>query len=73
MDYGLIITWSVSLENDEFSCDAIVVFKETNSSETLVDNSPVSSLTHSYHKWTSIKNISLFRFIAKVIKWTMKI
>lgn len=42
MDYGLILTWSVSLRNHEFSCDAIVVYNENNLNETLVDSSTVS-------------------------------
>lgn len=44
MDYGLILTWSVSLRNHEFSCDAIIVYKESNSNETLVDSPTVSMI-----------------------------
>lgn len=41
MDYGLILTWSVNLASNEFSCDAVLVYKESNFNETLMDNSPV--------------------------------
>ncbi|KAJ6632785.1 Leucine-rich repeats and immunoglobulin-like domains protein 3, partial [Pseudolycoriella hygida] len=39
-DYGIILTWSVNLRNDEFKCDAVFVYKETNVHEILLDNSP---------------------------------
>lgn len=43
-DYGIILTWSVNLRNDEFKCDAVFVYRETNVHEILLDNSPVSKL-----------------------------
>lgn len=39
MDYGLILTWSVSI--NDFSCDAVVVYKVSNGIETLLNNLPV--------------------------------
>lgn len=40
MDYGLILTWSVSIS--EFTCDAVIVYKASNANESLLNNSPVS-------------------------------
>lgn len=40
-DYGLILTWGINLKNDEFTCDAVFVYKEANRHEILLDNSPV--------------------------------
>lgn len=44
MDYGLILTWSVSLRNHEFACDAIIVYKESNMNESLIDSPTVSMI-----------------------------
>lgn len=44
MDYGLILTWSVSIS--EFTCDAVIVYKASNANETLLNNSPVSLTTN---------------------------
>lgn len=41
-DYGMILTWSVHMRSDEFTCDAVFVYKEMNANEILLDNSPVS-------------------------------
>lgn len=40
-DYGMILTWSVNMQSDEFTCDAVFVYQETNADEILLDNSPV--------------------------------
>lgn len=40
-DYGMILTWSVNMKSDEFTCDAVFVYQETNVDEILLDNSPV--------------------------------
>lgn len=40
-DYGMILTWSVRMRSDEFTCDAVFVYKEMNANEILLDNSPV--------------------------------
>lgn len=44
-DYGMILTWSVNMRSDDFTCDAVFVYKETNINEILLDNSPVGSET----------------------------
>lgn len=41
-DYGMILTWSVNMRSDEFTCDAVFVYKEIQANEILLDNSPVS-------------------------------
>lgn len=41
LDYGLILTWSVSIS--EFSCDAVVVYRVADANETLLNNWPVST------------------------------
>lgn len=41
MDYGLILTWNVMLDNSDFSCDAIFVYKESKLGENLLENQPV--------------------------------
>lgn len=41
MDYGLILTWSITLNSSDFACDAIFVYKETTSNEILMENMPV--------------------------------
>ncbi|CAD7078616.1 unnamed protein product [Hermetia illucens] len=39
-DYGLILTWTVNLQ-DDYTCDAMFVYKEENSSEILIDDSMI--------------------------------
>lgn len=41
MDYGLILTWSVTLNSADFTCDAIFVYKELKWNESLMENVPV--------------------------------
>lgn len=41
-DYGMILTWSVNMQSDEFTCDAVFVYQEKNVDEILLDNSPVN-------------------------------
>lgn len=53
-DYGIILTWSVNLRNDEFKCDAVFVYKETNVHEILLDNSPVSERQLSCNFYTPL-------------------
>lgn len=43
MDYGLILTWSVTLDSQNFACDAIFVYKETKFDEILMENMPVKN------------------------------
>lgn len=47
MDYGLILTWSVTLNSSDFACDAIFVYKETTPNEILMENMPVIELLFS--------------------------
>lgn len=49
MDYGLILTWNVMLDSQEFSCDAIFVYKESQSSEDLMENLPVMFTSLLFH------------------------
>ncbi|XP_037954114.1 leucine-rich repeats and immunoglobulin-like domains protein 3 [Teleopsis dalmanni] len=40
-DYGLILTWILNLNKNDYMCDAIFVYKEENINEILIDNSPI--------------------------------
>lgn len=70
-DYGIILTWSVNMQNDEFTCDAVFVYQESNADEILLDNSPVCVL-HTYIYIFRMYVHSFFhnyRFTVKAILW----
>ncbi|KAM7345896.1 leucine-rich tendon-specific protein isoform 1-T7 [Cochliomyia hominivorax] len=40
-DYGLILSWVINRNKNDYMCDAIFVYKEENINEILIDNSPI--------------------------------
>lgn len=40
-DYGVILTWAVNMSENQFTCDAVFVYHETEIDEMLMRNSPL--------------------------------
>lgn len=40
-DYGLILMWNVNMTDDEFACNSLFVYHETELDELLMRNSPI--------------------------------